>query len=370
MKGRCAIDREEVGLDQRLGQEVARWLKEEDAISDPEGLHVERVGGGRSMKTLRIQLGQRAVIVRYAPARSGGSGAHDIGREERVLRALEPSAVPTPKVLGVLECGTLDTPVLILQEMQGSVVEDAMKSRMKAEVRAGFPYAVAEHLVANLREIHRTDLAAVGLRGFGRPEGFIERQITRWQSQQDRLLRADGLLRCLPGQWDAVTRALDSVAAWLREHAPSESRATLLHGDYGLHNVLIEPIPTPRISAVLDWEMASIGDPYTDVGWLASTWPGPDALATNFDSKPPFANIPCPNGRDLIQAYADATESDGVPSAPWSFYLVLARWKRLGILMRQCERVLAGVHDDERFGDFGVSIQGLIDGINEEQSAS
>ena len=225
--------------------------------------HATLVAGGLSNLTYRVTGRGRSVIVRRPPPGPLLPSAHDMVREHRVLSALQGTAVPVPAVLALCEDpGVLGAPFYVMADVEGVVHRDP-------EDVAGLPEsardALCDDLVAVLAAIHATDLDATGLRDFGRPDGYLARQLSRWTRQWEASRTRD-----LPTM-DALLAALDAGR-------PGEGEVTLVHGDYRHDNTIVRvgDDGVPRVAAVVDWELSTLGDPLADLATWLTYWTGRD----------------------------------------------------------------------------------------------
>jgi aminoglycoside phosphotransferase (APT) family kinase protein len=232
-------------------------------------LDVTMIAGGKSNLTFELTSPAGSVVLRRPPTGEVLPSAHDMGREARVQRALAGTAVPVPRV--ILEDRTgelLGVPCYVMEKVDGHVVRDVLP-RGYAPTPADRT-AMADALIDVLADLHRIDPASVGLADYGRPAGFMARQLRRWR-----------------GQWDASKThelpALDELGARLADAAPDAQRSTIVHGDFRLDNCLLDHRDPARVRAVLDWELSTLGDPMADLGMLLFYWrePGePEPLLT------------------------------------------------------------------------------------------
>jgi aminoglycoside phosphotransferase (APT) family kinase protein len=233
---------------------LLRYLKATvDGFAGP--LEVRQFQGGQSNPTYHLRAGNGEYVLRKKPPGVLLPRAHAVEREHRILAALADSDVPVPPVRLLCEDDSvLGTPFFVMDHVPGRVFPNrAMRSGTPAE-RA----AIYEDLARVLAALHRVDWRGVGLADFGRPENYMARQVALWTRQ-----------------WEAASveemPAMDWLAAWLPEHLPPDEEATIAHGDYRLGNVLIHPTE-PRIVAVLDWELSTIGQPLADLGYACMTY--------------------------------------------------------------------------------------------------
>jgi aminoglycoside phosphotransferase (APT) family kinase protein len=265
-----------------------------------------------------------AVILRRPPTGAVLATAHDMAREHRVVSALAGTPVPVPRTLHLCtDPGVLGAPFYVMERVEGLHVA--------AELPPGYAdeplqrRAVADGLVDVLADLHAVDPAAVGLADFGRPEGFLARQVRRWTTQ-----------------WEATRDrdrpTLDALAARLAETVPEPARTSVLHGDYRLDNCLLDPGVPGRVRAVLDWEMSTLGDPLTDVGMLFVYWP--QAGEDRASMLSPVTTLPgFPTRREVAERYADRTGAD-LSQLPW--YVAFAFFKFAAIVAGIVARSAAG----------------------------
>jgi aminoglycoside phosphotransferase (APT) family kinase protein len=295
-------------------------------------VEAEPVGEGHSNITYEIRRAGGRWILRRPPRPPLPPSAHDVLREARLLRALQRTAARVPKVLAVAEDpDVIGAPFYVMEVVEGAVATTAVPAPLDAEPERR---RMADELIDALAAIHAVDWRAAGLEGFGRPTGYLERQLRRftglWEHNQTRELPT-----------------LDRVTAWLAEHRPESTEATIVHGDYRLGNVMFAPRAPARLVAVFDWELATIGDPLADVGYLVASWaqPGdPDFEVALHDvtRQPGF-----PTREALIARYEQIT---GRSMSDVAWYTTLALWKSAIFLEGSYKRRLAGTTDDAFFG--------------------
>ncbi|GAA2864555.1 phosphotransferase family protein [Pseudonocardia halophobica] len=294
-------------------------------------LATRRIGDGHSNLTYLVR-GSRDVVVRRPPPPPLPPGAHDVLREARLLAGLAGTGVPVPEVLATAETGeVIDSPLYVMSHVPGAVVTTRTPPELAEHRRA-----IGESMVDILARLHAVDWQAAGLAEMGRPEGFNGRHLRRMR----RLVAdADG----------NPPAAFADIDAWLEAHVPAESGATLVHNDYRLGNVILGP--TGTVAAVLDWELATIGDPLFDVGYFLASWPvagkplTPTAELGAAVLEPGYAT------RDeLAERYAGATGRD-LSGLRW--YTALALWK-LAVLYEYSHRRATAGHGDPYYADPGL----------------
>lgn len=281
-------------------------------VRDLLGAHVPDVGpvratllvGGRSNLTYALTDGAHRWVLRRPPLGHVLATAHDMRREYRVLRALASTAVPVPRtVLAHADPDLLGASFYVMDAVDGVVHRDADDlARLDADAARRLGHAFVDVLAA----LHGVDPAAVGLADFGRPDGYLERQVSRWTAQL-----ASSRSRDVPG--------FDELGARLARSVPVPQRASVVHGDYRLDNVIVAPDDPGRVRAVLDWEMATLGDPLADLALFALYWQGWGGGPGEVRDNPIFA-VPAEHGfpptAELTARYADRTGLD-LADTPW-----------------------------------------------------
>jgi aminoglycoside phosphotransferase (APT) family kinase protein len=251
---------------------LGRWLADNGIGSGTPAVRL--IGGGRSNLTYQLdagpaggQAGPGKLVLRRPPLGHVLPTAHDMAREYRVLTALTGTEVPVPRPLALCQdTDVIGAPFYVMEHVDGVVLRDRDDAAVLTPHQAGL---VSHRFVEMLAAIHGLDVAAVGLAGFGKPEGYLARQLARWQRQWE--LSAT---REMPG-YDELTRRLEAGLAAAASPAGPVTAGGLVHGDYRLDNMLIVPGEQPRIAAVVDWEMSTLGDPLADLGLALVYWTDP-----------------------------------------------------------------------------------------------
>jgi aminoglycoside phosphotransferase (APT) family kinase protein len=238
-----------------LADETRRWLAEHAGV--PEDAEVRTLAGGNANAAYLLSWPEGRVFLRTPPEGHIDPTAHNLVREHRVLAALGAAGVPVPRPLALCTDAEVPrAPLLVMEHVDGVSITDELPpgyDDTPATLRR-----LGEELIDALVEIHAVDWRAADLADFGRPEGFLGRQVGRWTAQYERNRSRD-----LP--------AFDRVAAALDAKLPADGDITVMHGDYHLDNSLVAP-DEPRLLAVIDWEMATLGDPLLDVGLVLALW--------------------------------------------------------------------------------------------------
>jgi len=287
----------------------------------------ELIAGGKSNLTYRVSGPEGEWVVRRPPLGHVLSTAHDMGREFRVISALGPTNVPVPGAIALSE----DPSFYVMEFVPGPVYRTAEALGTLGPRRVQM---LMSNLVDVLVELHSIDPASVGLTDFGRPDGYLERQLRRWQKQFE-----SSRSRTI----DGIEQLHDLLVARL----PASSKSSIVHGDYRIDNCISSEEDT--IAAVLDWEMATLGDPLTDVGLLLMYW----RLHIEDVALPPGA----PTGAELAQQYA---EKRGLDLAELDWYLAFANYKLAVIAEGIYFRYQAGQTVGEGFADMGALVPRLI----------
>ncbi|WP_157218169.1 phosphotransferase family protein [Flavisphingomonas formosensis] len=275
------------------------------------------LAGGTQNILLRFTRDGRDYVLRRPPQHPRPNSNETMRREARVLRALAGSNVPHPGLIAA--CGeeaVLGAAFYLMEPVEGFNPVGTLPEPHASS--AEIQYAMGLALVDGVAALGALDYRAVGLTDFGKPENFLGRQVARWRSQ----LAGYGEFAEWPGP-DSLP-AVGRVGKWLERHRPETFMPGIMHGDYHLANVMFRP-DGPELAAIIDWELATIGDPLLDLGWLLATWPEGDSESTV--SVTPWIGFP--EAAELISRYAAASERD-LSAVDW--YHVLACYK-LGILL-------------------------------------
>jgi aminoglycoside phosphotransferase (APT) family kinase protein len=299
------------------------------------------IAGGRSNLTYRLTSGDRQWILRRPPMGHVLETAHDMGREYRIIAALRGTAVPVPATVCRVEDTTvLGAPFYIMEFIDGFVyrTEADMRALDREQARA-MAYAFIEILA----HLHLVDVSRVGLADFGRPTGYLQRQIDRWTKQL-----AASRSRDVPG-FTQLTRRLGA-------HIPRSSRSSIVHGDFRLDNAIVDQHDPAIIKAILDWEMSTVGDPLSDLGLFYLYWEGWRGIDNPIAATP--SELPgYPAWSELANHYATRTGSD---LENFSWYQAFAMLKLAviceGIHYRHVQRLTVG----DGFDKVGAMVPELV----------
>jgi aminoglycoside phosphotransferase (APT) family kinase protein len=310
--GQDGVDRELVDLER-----LAPWMDEQGLPTGDFG-RVEVLAGGTQNILVRLERGGRSYVLRRPPRHLRKASNEVLRREARVLSALAGSDVPHPGLIAACpDEDVLGVVFYLMEPVDGfnAAVELPTLHASNSQVR----YQMGLAMVDALAVLAKVDHKSVGLADFGRPEGFLERQVPRWLRELQSYTQLDNY-----GDHGLPT---ELVATWLTDNRPATGPIGIMHGDFHIANAMFD-IDGPTVAAIVDWEMCTIGDPMLDLGWLLATWPDPDQQQDMIGTALTRAGG-LPPREVLIQRYGERTGFD-VSAADW--YTVLACFK-LGIIL-------------------------------------
>jgi aminoglycoside phosphotransferase (APT) family kinase protein len=322
---------------------LVRYL--DDALGDSVPTTVTPMAGGGSCEVFAVDRGPSRWVLRRAPQHASSATAHDVLREFRILDAVKDEDVRIARP--VLSCGDSDVfgaPFYVMERVDGVPVRSSIPDEWtEAEDTQG---RALEELIDALVAIHALDWQACGLGDLAHPGPYLARQLTRWVAQLDSYGGRD-----LP--------SARGIAAWLDTSRPPEQPLALCHGDYKLDNVLFAPAAPPTLLAVVDWEMASVGDPLVDLAWALIFHPGPEGTMPLGRAKAPTFTVDrLPGRRQLVERYATRSGRD---TADMVWYDVFARWKLAIVLEGSYAKFLRGMSDKPVHQFFGRQADLLLD---------
>jgi aminoglycoside phosphotransferase (APT) family kinase protein len=304
-------------------------------------IEVEAIGEGHSNVTFLLHRGKTTVVLRRPPRGPLPPSAHDVLREARVLSALGGHA-RVPKILAVCDDeSVIGAPFLIMEMIAGHVIVSTMPDELDSPQECRH---TAQELIDGLVEIHAADWRAIGLEGYGRPDGYLERQLKRFS-----------------GLWEmSRTREVplfDDVTTWLQTNMPQSGPATIVHGDYRLGNTIFARDAPARLAAVLDWEMSTIGDPLADVGYMTAVWVDrEDPSLGQFELTGVTRSPGFPSRDELVALYE---ERSGRSMTDIRWYRTLALWKSVVFMENNYKRAQSGATDDPYLKTFGEGVINL-----------
>ena len=304
-------------------------------------LTVSQFQGGQSNPTFLLETPARRYVLRKKPPGELLASAHQVDREYRVMKALAGTPVPVPHMYALCEDdGVIGTAFYVMEHLRGRVFRDPTLPDMSPDERA----VIYDEMNRVLAELHKVDFEAVGLGDFGRPGNYFERQIARWIKQY----RA--------AETESIP-AMERLIAWLPDHIPDEPSVSIAHGDYRLENTMFHPTE-PRMIAVLDWELSTIGHPLADLGYNAMLYhiesPSMGTL-THVD----FEASGIPREADYVAAYCRRTGRNGIDD--WPFYVGFSIFRLAAIAQGVYKRGLDGIASSERAMEYGNTARLLAD---------
>lgn len=297
---------------------VGAWMDEQQLPGGPIGA-VGPIGGGTQNVLLRFTRGGREYVLRRPPEHLRAVSNETLRREARLLGALHGTGVPAPGLIAACtDESVLGGAVFYLMEpVRGFNPTTTLPELYVSDAHARHQMGLAA--VAGIAKLAAVDYEQVGLGDYGKPDGFLERQVPRWLSELESYARNDGY----PGP---QIPGVDRIAAWLERHRPQQWRPGIMHGDFHLANLLFVE-DRPELAAIVDWEMSTIGDPLLDLGWLLATWPDESSVGLLGGALAGAGNLA--SASELVAEYARHSDRD-LSAITW--YTVLACFK-LGIIL-------------------------------------
>ncbi|HYM03906.1 MAG TPA: phosphotransferase [Stellaceae bacterium] len=319
---------------------LATWMKENvEGFREP--LEVEQFRGGQSNPTFRLSAGGKGYVLRRKPPGKLLPSAHAVDREYRVITALRNTDVPVARSYALcLDDGVIGTAFYIMEYVQGRIFWDPTLPELTPSQRG----AVYDAMNAVIAALHKVDYAAIGLADFGKPGNYFTRQIDRWTKQY----RASETEKI---------EAMDNLMAWLPKNVPSDDETSIVHGDYRLDNMIFHPTE-PRVLAVLDWELSTLGNPLGDFSYHMMTWElGPEAYRglRGKDLK----SLGIPTKEEYQAAYCRRTGREGI--ANWDFYMAYNMFRLAAILQGIMGRVVEGTAANVKARESGARARALAE---------
>jgi aminoglycoside phosphotransferase (APT) family kinase protein len=329
--------------------DVARiepYLREH--LPETEGaFSLRQFGGGHANLTYLVSFGEREYVLRRPPLGPVPERSHDMRREHAVLSNLYRAFPIAPRSFVLCtDRDVSDVDFVVEERKRGIAIRRDLPERFQND--PALARRIGEMLVDTLASLHTVDPASVGLSELGKPEGYVERQLAGWV-----------------GRWEAActldTVSADHCIAWLRDHLPASPAAGIVHNDYKLDNMLLDGNDPATITALLDWDMCTLGDPLVDLGYMLVLWPERDDPKAWRTTGMPTWRDGFPTRAEATARYAQRTGFD-VRSVHW--YYVFNIFRFAAILQQIYARFERGQTHDERFRAFGPQVNALITAAN------
>ncbi len=306
-------------------------------------LNVEQFKGGQSNPTYRLSAGGRNYVLRRKPPGKLLASAHAVDREYTVITALANTKVPVAKTYCLCEDeSVIGTAFYILDCVEGRVLWDPALPGLTPEVRC----AMFDEMNRVIAELHLVDHVAIGLAEYGKPGNYFSRQISRWTKQY----RASETERI---------DAMDRLIAWLPEHIPPGDETTIVHGDYRLDNMIFHP-SEPRVLAVLDWELSTLGHPLADCAYHCMTWHIPAGVFRGLGGAK-LAELGIPDEAEYVRMYCERTGRGPIDPDHWDFYMAYNLFRLAAILQGIAGRVKDGTASSAQAAQMGAAARPLAD---------
>ena len=304
-------------------------------------MEVRQFRGGHSNLTYLLRFGEQEWVMRRPPLGPLPPTAHDMSREHRVLSVLWRVYPPAPRaVLFCDDASIIGAPFYVMERRRGSVIRRRQPLPPELDSSSESLRRLSEAFIDALAQLHNVDYHAIGLGGLGRPQGFVERQVTGWMARWERAKTREVPL-------------MNRLGEWFLSHMPAPQTPTLLHNDFFLHNVMFDSHDSGKVNAVLDWEMCTLGDPMVDLGITLAYWrestDAPELLA--LAEGHPHTTLPGFLRREeLAERYARKAGRD-LSALP--YYVALAHWKTATVVEQIYSRYARGQTTDPRFAIMG-----------------
>ena len=303
---------------------------------DTGPLSGELIAGGKSNLTYKVLNGGKTWIVRRPPLGHVLATAHDMAREHRIITALRPTGVPVPRTIALCnDASVIGAPFYIMEFVEGAIYRTSGETAALGRERLA---RITGSLTDVLARLHAVEPETVGLQDFGRPDGYMQRQLSRWRKQLDA-----SRSRELPG--------IDELHARLEQHVPPSKHIGIVHGDYKLDNVIVSE-SADEVVAVLDWEMSTLGDQLADVGLLLMYWERLTKGGDLFGEPAPQGDW-YPSGDELTERYARASGAD---LSRLNWYIAFANFKLAVIAEGIYFRFISGKTVGEGFERIGEGV--------------
>ena len=302
-------------------------------------LNIRQFPGGKANLTYLLEYGDYEYVLRRPPLGAVAPGSHDMNREFNILSVLYKSFPMAPKAYLYEENPEIvGSPFFIMERRNGLVVRNEMPEEFSRRAEAGKEISIA--LVDALVELHKVNYSKLGLCNFGKPNGFIDRQVKGWYTRWTKAKHQE-------------ISEMESVYNWLMSNIPKSNNISLVHNDYKLDNTMYSFDDPKKLVAVFDWDMCTLGDPLSDLGSLLCYWTDPDDPLFFGSSRMLPKNGSFLTRKELVSRY---TKKSGLDTTQITFYHVLGLFRLVGIIAQIYRRYVHGQTTDNRFADLGEAI--------------
>jgi aminoglycoside phosphotransferase (APT) family kinase protein len=304
-------------------------------------LKIEQFKGGQSNPTYKLDAKSGRYVLRRKPPGKLLPSAHAVDREFKVMAALGAQGFPAPKMHGLCEDeSVLGTAFYVMDFVEGRIFWDPYLPDLAPDDRA----AIYDASNAALAQLHAIDYEKAGLGDYGKPGNYFDRQIGRWTKQYKAAETRE-------------IKAMDRLIAWLPEHAPEQERTSVVHGDFRLDNMIFHPTE-PRVIAVLDWELSTLGDPLADFTYQLMQWRTPKDIRSGFLGVDLKA-LGIPTEEEYVAAYCKRTGRDAIPKL--DFYIAYNIFRLAGIAQGVYARSVQGNASNERAKELGALVEPMAE---------
>ena len=299
-------------------------------------LEVRQFEYGQSNPTFLLSAGGKSYVLRKKPPGKLLPSAHAVDREYRIIKTLEKTDVPVAEAL--LLCrddSIIGTPFYVMEHVEGRIFRDVTASMAKSPEERS---AIFDAMNDTLAKIHLVDWKALGLADYGKPGNYMARQVSRWKRQYEASKTDD-------------IEDMDSLIVWLEENIPADDSATVVHGDLRLENLIIHPFE-PRVMAVLDWELSTLGHPLSDLAYNCMQYYFPDSGSRLSGYKGlNLSELGIPEETDYVDDYCRRTGRSGI--VDWEFFMAFSMFRIAGIVQGVYRRGLDGIASSDKAQSYG-----------------
>jgi aminoglycoside phosphotransferase (APT) family kinase protein len=328
----------------RFNEDALSSYLSEKLADFPSKITVQQFGYGQSNPTYLITAGETEVVLRKKPPGKLLPSAHAVDREYRILKTLEDTDVPVPRVyLLCMDESIVGTPFYIMEKVEGRIFRYPTAPEITSSAERS---AIFESMNETLAKIHQVDWKTVGLSDFGKPGNYMARQVSRWTKQYEASKTDD-------------IESMENLIQWLPNHIPDDDCTTIVHGDFRLENLIIHPTE-PRVVATLDWELSTLGHPFADLAYncFGYYFPSRGEQLSGF-SDLDLKILGIPSEKEYIAAYCRKTDREYIKD--WEFFVAFGIFRLAAIVQGVYKRGLDGIASSADAKTYGELVQYLSD---------